>query len=61
MPPDRRKAKAEKSPYQWICGRMPLIRHMELIAHGGFGEVHKVHIAIPSLGPYSAANSVDAQ
>jgi hypothetical protein len=42
MPASRKGSKAEKTRYQWICGGMPFIRHVDLIARGGFGEVHKV-------------------
>lgn len=28
--------------YEWITGGEENIVHMDVIAHGGFGEVHKV-------------------
>lgn len=59
MPPSRKNFKAEKSRYQWICGGMSFIRHVELIARGGFGEVHKVTQLHRLL--FSATGRLDAQ
>lgn len=36
------KSKAKEMSNAWTAGRMHGITHIELIARGGFGEVHKV-------------------
>jgi hypothetical protein len=36
------RKKQVQDEWKWTCGGMRFIRHVELIARGGFGEVHKV-------------------
>lgn len=39
----RKKPKDDTKPdYDWTTGKMKGISHQELIAVGGYGEVHKV-------------------
>jgi hypothetical protein len=42
MPPLRRLPKEKEPSYKWTTGNMKGINHNQLIAVGGFGEVHKV-------------------
>ena len=35
--------------YSWTTGAQDGISHVKMIAAGGYGEVHQVHIALTSL------------
>jgi hypothetical protein len=48
MPPARRKPKATEPSYRWTAGGVAEIRRLGLIAHGGYGEVHKVGTQVRS-------------
>jgi hypothetical protein len=46
MPPIRRKTKDTELNYRWTVGGAAGISHQQRIAHGRYGEVHKVSVEI---------------